>query len=60
MQKNLVSTIHTKSNVIVFKIEKHEKEQRKLLQLFVIFLDKLDTYEFFVYVFFLSKKHADE
>lgn len=58
MQKNLVSTIDTKSNVIVLNIEKHQKEQRELLQLFVIIFDKLDTYEFFVYVFFLSKKHA--
>ena len=55
MQKNLVSTIDTKSNVIVLNIE-----QRELLQLFVIIFDKLDTYKFFVYVFFLSKKHVGE
>ena len=60
MQKNLVSTIDTKSNVIVLNIEKHQKEQRELLQLFVTIFDKLDTYEFFVYIFFRSKKHAEE
>ena len=58
MQKNLVSTIDTKSNVIVLNIEKHQKEQRELLQLFEISFDKFDTYEFFVSVFFISKKHA--
>ena len=66
MQKNLVSTIDTKSNVIVPNIEKHQKEsnedfskeQRELLQSFEISFDKLDIYEFFVYVFFISKKHA--
>ena len=60
MQKRSVSTIDTKSNVIVLNIEKHQKEQRELLQLFGIILDELDTYEFFVYVFFLSKKHVGE
>ena len=58
MQKSLVSTIDTKSNVIVLNIEKHQKEQRELLQLFEISFDKLDTYRFFVSVFFISKKHA--